>query len=82
MRHTYHPNTFGLLYGKTTKTACGKRVRTSELAKPLDTDCPGCREVVITDMLTQQEMFDAATQIAKSEGYDSLADWARANRPS
>lgn len=40
--HAWHPNTFGLLYGKTTKTGCCKRRLTPLLVKPELTDCPGC----------------------------------------
>lgn len=60
MNHTWHPNTFGLLYGKTTKTACGKRVQTTKIVAHMETDCPGCQDVVIADMLLWQEMLLAA----------------------
>lgn len=68
MKHTYHPNTFGLLYGVTTKTACGKRRKTTELVKPMETDCPACQDTIIADLLTQQEMCNAVHELRRS-GY-------------
>lgn len=54
MNHTWHPNTFGLLYGKTTKTACGRRKPTTQLVPNLQTDCPGCQAVILQHMLEMQ----------------------------
>ena len=54
MNHTWHPNTFGLLYGKTTKTACGKRRPTETLVPNLSTTCPGCQAVILEHMLEIQ----------------------------
>lgn len=79
-RHTWHPNTFGLLYGKTTKTACGKRRPTGELVKALEATCRPCQDAVIAEMHEQQGMFDVATELAKQQGYASLAEWHKANR--
>lgn len=78
--HTYHPNTFGLLYGSTTKTACGKRVITANLTAPNQTTCPECQTVVIADLQEQQAMYDAATELAKEQGYANLDDWADNHR--
>lgn len=81
IQHTYHPNTFGLLYGKTTKTACGKRVITNTLVKPMETTCPGCQEAMIAEMHTQHEMHQAATELVKAEGYSSVSEWAVDHKP-
>jgi hypothetical protein len=59
LRHTYHPNTFGLLYGRTTKTACSKRRRTPLLVKPEKTTCPGCKA-------TWQRHYDELRAMAES----------------
>lgn len=79
-KHTWHPNTFGLLYGATTKTACNKRRATSTLVKPLETDCRECQDAVIASMHEQQSMYDAANELAKQEGYGSVSEWVSANR--
>lgn len=54
MNHTWHPNTFGLIYGETTKTACSKRRKTTTLVPQLETTCPQCQETVLKEMLEQQ----------------------------
>lgn len=80
IRHTWHPNTFGLLYGKTTKTACSLRRQTKELVKPLETTCPDCQYTIIENMQQQQEMWLSATKIAKDAGYNSIQEYVRANK--
>ena len=57
MMHTWHPNTFGLLYGKTTKTACGKRRPTPTLVPHLQTTCPACQTTIIAHMLEMQAII-------------------------
>lgn len=38
-----------IVYGKTTKTACGKRVATDKLVSRAVADCPACREQIAAD---------------------------------
>jgi len=80
--HTYHPNTFGLLYGKTTKTACSKRVVTTNLVSPMDATCLECQDVIIKSMHETQEMYNAAMEIVRRDGYSSIQDWLKANSKS
>lgn len=63
--HTWHTNTFGLLFGATTKTACERRVPTAEIVKPLEAQCPGCQDAVINEMLLQQELYLAVREMLK-----------------
>jgi hypothetical protein len=77
IKHTWHPNTFGLLYGKTTKTACSKRRATSELVKTMETTCPQCQNIIIDHMMEQQDSFNVAAHYARSQGYSSIAEWMR-----
>lgn len=62
LHHTWHPNTFGLLYGLTTRTACGRRRKTSDIVRQPDTDCPGCQDTVTADQLLQVQLVIAARQ--------------------
>lgn len=78
--HTYHPNTFGLLYGKTTKTACSKRVATERLVSPLDATCTECQTVIIDAMTATQEAHNVALDWAKAEGYKTIREWSEANK--
>jgi hypothetical protein len=75
--HTYHPNTFGLLYGKTTKTACSKRVATGNLVSPMQTTCRECQDEIIAAMLETQDMHSAVLEIAKKQGFGSIDEWSK-----
>lgn len=80
IHHTWHPNTFGLLYGKTTKTACSLRRVTSELVKPLETTCPRCQDVIIEAMIVQQDMWMSASEIAHAAGFSTITEYIKSNK--
>lgn len=80
MAHTWHPSTFGLLYGKTAKTACSRRVATGSLVKPEETDCTECRAVISADVAERAGLHAVATQIAQEAGYSDLDAWAADHR--
>ena len=55
MEHTWHPNTFGLFYGrKTTRTACSLRRPPGTLVPNLETTCPKCQDEILRHMLEMQ----------------------------
>lgn len=71
-----------LAYGKTTKTACGKRVRTDQLATRDDTTCPDCRRVIAGDRARMAETRAIAEDMLCAHGcpdcgapFDTLAAW-------
>jgi hypothetical protein len=52
-----------IVYGKTTKTACGKRVLSSKLVKRADTDCPDCCKQIEADIKRDTEIKVAAKDL-------------------
>jgi len=66
IKHAFHPNTFGLIYGKTTKTACGRRVRTELICRPLDTTCEKCQDAVIAELARQQETVNVVRDMMRA----------------
>lgn len=70
MNHTWHPNTFGLLYGKTTKTACARRVATGTLVRPLAATCTECQDAIIEELCQQQEMHMHLRDLLKEASDD------------
>jgi hypothetical protein len=69
LRHTWHDNTFGLLYGTTAKTACGKRRPSLAVVKPMETDCPACQDAVIAGMLDAHEAWQSALALIMTPEY-------------
>lgn len=47
VKHAAYPESFGLLFGNTTKTACGTRQPTEKLVPQLEATCPGCQDRII-----------------------------------
>lgn len=45
-----------IVYAKTTKTACNRRVLTEKLVSRDDTDCPDCQEQIRLDRAELAEM--------------------------
>ena len=81
--HTWSPSTFGILYGRTTQTACGKRILTDLLTTWDLTTCDACADVVAEERRIWEEMRVAALEIAKDAGYDSIEDYLQAHpRPA
>lgn len=81
MNHTWHPNTFGLLYGKTTKTACSKRRPTEELVSNLSTNCPVCQDVILQHFLDIQAMYMTVHEL-RIAGLLPPADPTATRRPT
>lgn len=52
-----------LVYGKTTKTACGKRIATEKLVRRDQTDCPACRYVVAYDAAVSSHMMQVVKEM-------------------
>ena len=52
-----------LAYGKTTKTACGKRRPTDKLVRRDQTDCPDCISAIAADAALHDEVVAAAEAI-------------------
>lgn len=53
-----------IVYGKTTKTACGKRVATDKLVPRPDTDCPACREQIAADQAQARRFAQLAYELS------------------
>lgn len=71
-----------LSYGKTTKTACGKRIRTDRLVTRDATTCPDCRRVIAGDRAKMAEARAIAEDMLRTHGcpdcgapFDNLAAW-------
>ena len=64
------------IYGKTKKTACGKRVATSKLVTRTATNCPECKAAIARDCEQAQQIMDAARELGYS-GPDAhnVPDW-------
>lgn len=73
---------FVLVYGKTTKSACGKRIRTNELVKRDDTNCPNCCRAIKSDRTEAGAMRALAEDLLRAEGcthcgerFDNISAW-------
>lgn len=73
---------FVIAYANTTKTACGKRVRTDQLATRDAATCPDCRRVIAADRAKAAETRAIAEDMLQTSGcpqcgepFDSLAAW-------
>jgi hypothetical protein len=66
-----------IVYGKTTKTACGKRVATSKLVMRKDTNCPACKAQIARDSQQAQEIIDAARETGYTgpDAHDIAEKW-------
>lgn len=53
-----------LAYGKTTKTACGKRVATDKLVSREETNCPACITAINADSAQLAEIREAAASLS------------------
>ncbi|WP_133259257.1 MULTISPECIES: hypothetical protein [Mycobacterium avium complex (MAC)] len=78
---------FVLVYGKTTKSACGKRIRTTELVSRDDTTCPGCRRAIASDRTEAAAMRALAEDLLRAEGcphcgapFDDISAWNQHRR--
>jgi ribosomal protein L37AE/L43A len=76
-----------ITYGKTTKTACGKRVRTTALVSRDHTNCPDCRRAVAHDRTEAAALRALAEDMLRAHGcpvcgaeFDDIAAWADHNR--
>lgn len=56
-----------IVYGQTTKTACGKRAKTSALVSRDTTDCQGCREQIAADRVQLVDMVTVVDAL-KAQG--------------
>lgn len=52
-----------VVYGKTTKTACGKRVKTDQLVRRETASCPDCVKRIAQDRAAHQELVRAAREL-------------------
>lgn len=70
-------NNLVIVYGKTTKTACGKRVATGRLALRGQTDCPDCKAAIARDSDAAQEIIDAAREFGYTgpDAHDITEKW-------
>lgn len=59
VKHTAYPESFGLLYGKTTKTACDIRVPTEKLVPQMEATCPGCQDRIIEWLAGLSDMYQS-----------------------
>jgi hypothetical protein len=71
-----------IAYGRTTKTACGKRVQTDRLVSRDDTTCPCCRRAVERDRTEAAAMRALAEDTLRAYGcphcgapFDDVAAW-------
>lgn len=80
MRHAAYPESFGLLYGETTKTACGKRRKTVDLVSRDETTCAECLARWLRWDAEQEAIRVAALSIAQEEGYPSIESWIEGHR--
>lgn len=71
-----------LAYGRTTKTACGKRIRTDRLVTRDATTCPDCRRVIAGDRAKMAETRAIAEDMLRTNGcpdcgapFNDLAAW-------
>ena len=71
-----------ITYGRTTKTACGKRVQTDRLVSRDDTTCPDCRKVIAHDRTEDAAMRALAEDMLRADGcphcgapFDDLTAW-------
>ncbi|WP_131810770.1 MULTISPECIES: hypothetical protein [Mycobacterium] len=78
---------FVLVYGKTTKSACGKRIRTTELVSRNDTTCPDCRRAIASDRTEAAAMRALAEDLLRAEGcphcgapFDDISAWNQHRR--
>lgn len=76
-----------LAYGKTTKTACGKRVATSALVARDATDCADCQRAIEADARESETLRNAAEEILRAEGcpkcgkpFSDVVAWAAHDR--
>lgn len=53
-----------LAYGKTTKTACSKRVATDKLTSREETNCPACITAINADSAQLAEIREAAASLS------------------
>jgi hypothetical protein len=53
----------GIYYGKTTKTACGKRRKTSDLVPRSQTKCPDCKAQIALDHKEADKILAAAREL-------------------
>lgn len=67
--HTWHPNTFGIMIGRTVKTACNKRRPVEEIVPPLVTTCRKCQNVVIVELSLCAELCQGAFDIVEAAGF-------------
>lgn len=78
---------FVLVYGKTTKSACGKRIRTTQLVSRDDTTCPDCRRAITSDRTEAAAMRALAEDLLRAEGcphcgapFDDISAWNQHRR--
>ena len=71
-----------LAYGRTTKTACGKRAQTDRLVSRDDTTCPDCRKAIEQDRTEAAAMRALAEDMLRADGcphcgdpFDDLTAW-------
>lgn len=57
-----------IAYGRTTKTACGKRVLTDRLVRRDNTTCPDCRRAVEHDRTEAAAMRALAEDMLRANG--------------
>lgn len=76
-----------LVYGKTTKTACGKRIRTTQLVSRDNTNCPDCRRAITSDRTEAAAMRALAEDLLRAEGcphcgapFDDISAWNQHRR--